>query len=275
MSRKIQGAFHFHSTYSHDGRSSLGEVAAALKAQGLTFCVMTDHFEDFDAAKFSQYLKEMQELTQSSGVTFIPGAEVHLSGVDTLVFPVRSYEQVVALESGEAQDSLFKVVAHPSRYGREQVLNHLSRYRIDGIELWNQQADGCFLPPLELFAFIASSAAAQSSRYFFGCDIHDAKLAVANLLEIEDVAERTPDAIASALMSGSFVARNRNTAVELRNGERATELVPWLEALRKRSFRRGQLLRGIRRCLRRAYKSLPRQTQRSLNDVKNAVRNRI
>jgi len=48
MRDSIDGAFHFHSTYSHDGKNTLSEIASTLSEAGLSFCVMTEHFEDLD-----------------------------------------------------------------------------------------------------------------------------------------------------------------------------------------------------------------------------------
>ena len=50
MQETIQGTFHFHSTYSHDGRSTLSEIASALRTAGMAFCVLTDHFDPCDGA---------------------------------------------------------------------------------------------------------------------------------------------------------------------------------------------------------------------------------
>ena len=49
---------------------------------------MTEHFEDFDAATLDRYLRSAGDDT--TGFVVIPGIEVHLSGLDTIVFPVRT-----------------------------------------------------------------------------------------------------------------------------------------------------------------------------------------
>jgi hypothetical protein len=276
MSETVQGTFHFHSTYSHDGTSTLPEIAAALRAQGFTFCVMTEHFEDFDAEKFERYQADLHKVSALSGLTFVPGMELHLAGLDTLLFPIRSFEDLVRLEQGsvEHMPPICKVLAHPARYNRAQVLAHLDRYGIDGIELWNQQSDGPSFPPLDLMAFIAAHPRHDSFHYFFGNDLHSAKLAVANVLKLRTTA-RTVEAIADALRAGEFVCHNRPTGIEFRNGTDQARFPEWLAEVQRKPSARAKLRRTVRRMLRSLYKSLPKKTQRSLNHLKNAVRNRI
>ena len=277
LKNEIQGSFHFHSTYSHDGRSTLSEIASVLAGRGLSFCVMTEHFEDFDAPKCNRYLEEMRSVSENSGVLLIPGMEVDLSGLHTIVFPVHSYDQVAGLASnGRDRDaSLFKVLAHPSKYAFERVGQHIEQYRIDGIELWNQQADGSHIPPIKFLEYFKTQPWRHRCRYFFGCDIHNVKLAVANTLVLSRHEGQTPDSIVKALMSGAFRSRNLATGIECRNREQAADFDAWLQDLIAQPFYRGKLLHGVRTSLKTVYKSLPRETQRSLNDVKNYVRSKL
>src|ERR1019366_7912316 len=80
MQELIQGTFHFHSTSYHDGRNTLREVAHALRERGFSFCVMTEHFEDFDEAKFDRYIAELESCTQSTGFILCPRYRGGLGG---------------------------------------------------------------------------------------------------------------------------------------------------------------------------------------------------
>ncbi|MGA2422636.1 MAG: PHP domain-containing protein [Terriglobales bacterium] len=273
----IQGTFHFHSTYSHDGRSTLPEIASSLSARGLSFCVMTEHFEDFDALKFDRYVQELKDVSASSGFLFIPGIEVHLSGLDTIIFPVRKYEEIARFEAEgkDSQPPMFKVLAHPSKYRFQDVMRHLTKYQLNGIELWNQQADGSYIPPIDFLELLKSQAQRNHFRYFFGCDLHSANLTVANVLSVPSPNERTAEAIAKALIEGDFVSRNCPTGIEYRNGSGKTDFDAWLQTLRRKSYSRGKILRSVRHFLRSLYRMLPRDTQHSLNDFKNFVRNKV
>src|SRR5258705_8671925 len=117
MQNLIQGTFHFHSTYSHDGRNTLREIASSLREKGFSFCLMTEHFEDFDAPKFNRYVAEANEVTKSTGFIFIPGVEVDISGLHTIVFPVHDYDEISKMEWAEVETNrrVCKVLAHPSK----------------------------------------------------------------------------------------------------------------------------------------------------------------
>jgi hypothetical protein len=277
VSRRIRGTFHFHSTYSHDGCSTLSEIVSTLRGQGFSFCVMTEHFEDFDACTFGRYLDDVAALNEQGGFVLVPGVEVDLLGLHTIVFPAVDFAEITRLASGERAPAppMFTVLAHPSKYPLDRLLHHLQRYRIDGIELWNQQADGRYLPPLAFLDSFRAEAAGRSYRYFFGCDLHDVKLTVANVLSIPRPASLTAAAIARELIEGECVASNLATRVEFRNGTSPTDFPSWLDQLHRQSNYRGRALRVVRRGLRRAYHWLPRDTQRSLNDFKNFVRNKV
>jgi hypothetical protein len=273
----IRGTFHFHSTYSHDGKNSLPEIASALQESGLSFCVMTEHFEDFDAAKFDRYVQEAKEVTESSGFLFIPGVEVDLAGLHTIVFPVRDYAEVVRFAS-EGQDTgrpIFKVLAHPSKYSFDKILSHVEKYRINGIELWNQQADGRHLPPMDFLKRLGAQPWRNQCRYFFGCDLHSAKLVASNIISIAVGSDRTPETVAKALIEGDFVAGNSSTGIDYRNGSNKTDFDSWLRTLQNRSNYKGRILAGVRSCLKPIYRMLPRGMRRSLNDAKNFVRDKV
>jgi hypothetical protein len=273
----IQGTFHFHSTYSHDGRNTLREIASALSGRGFSFCVMTEHFEDFDEPKFDRYIEELTAITDSSGFIFVPGIEVNLSGLDTILFPAREYREIVRLasEGKGGQGPMFKVLAHASKYSFEAVKGHLEKYDIDGIEIWNQQADGSHIPPLGLLEWLKTQSRRCQYRYFFGCDLHSAKLIVTNVLSLPMPADRTATGIANVLTGGDFVSRNLPTGIEYSNGSSATDFDAWLQTVIGRSYYRGKLLRSIRSYLKSLYKMLPRDAQHSLNDFKNFVRNKV
>src|SRR5262245_22064921 len=276
-SERIRGTFHFHSTYSHDGCSTLSEIVSTLRGQGFSFCVMTEHFEDFDASTFKRYLDDVAALNAQGGFVLVPGVEVDQAGLHTIVFPAVDYAEITWLASGERAPAppMFTVLAHPSKYPPDRMVSHLQRYRIDGIELWNQQADGRYLPPMAFLDSFRAQAARHSYRYFFGCDLHDVTLTVANVLSIPRPASLTAAAIARELIEGDCIASNHATRVEYRNGSSPTDFTGWLDQLHRQSYYRGKALRVIRRCLRRAYHLLPRETQRSLNDFKNFMRNKV
>lgn len=277
MPEMIQGAFHFHSTYSHDGRSTLFEIASALRSRGFSFCIQTEHFEDFDASKFDNYLREARETSSKTGICLIPGVEINLSGLDTILFPVADYSEVARFARNEKNSacSSCKVLAHPSKYPFQAVVKHLENYELQGVELWNQQADGSHLPPFEFLCMWQSYSRRNQYRYFFGCDLHNVNLTVANMISLCAPTQPGVETIVQKLTAGKFISRNLPTGVEYRNGLQSDEFDPWLRNLQTKSYYRGRLLRGVRSGLKSAYRVLPRDMQKSLNDVKNFVRNKV
>src|SRR5690349_2283600 len=182
----IRGTFHFHSTYSHDGRTSLAETAAKLRSDGFSFVIMTEHFEDFDRGKFDAYIREVDALNRTGGLVLIPGMEVNFEGIDTIKFPVREYDDCMqfAAQAQKSGENVLNVIAHPSKYPFHKVAAHLEKYDINGIELWNQQADGSYAPPLQFLKELQVHKKVRSYQYFFGCDLHDVNLRVTNFLVV-------------------------------------------------------------------------------------------
>lgn len=277
MQETIQGTFHFHSTYSHDGRSNLSEIASTLRAAGMAFCVMTEHFEDFSDRKFNEYLRETCEAGKKNRLLLIPGIEVNLSGLDTILFPVRDYNEVArfSADGTGGANRLCKVLAHASKYPFEKVVKHLHKYQIESVEIWNQQVDGSYIPPFRLLDVWQTYPRRKQYRYFFGCDLHKANLAASNIISLRVPSSGGADAIIQQLREGNFLCRNLPTGIEYRNGAVASDFDAWLQDLREQSFYRGRLLGTVRSGLRSVYKMLPRDTQRSLNDVKNFVRSKV
>jgi PHP domain len=273
----IHGTFHFHSTYSHDGKNTLPEIAASLSRSGFSFCLMTEHFEDFDAEKFDRYVREAKEVSERTGFLLIPGVEVDLSGLHTIVFPARSFAEITRLasESRDGTGRMFKVLAHPSKYSFEKVARHVEKYKIDGLELWNQQADGRYTPPLDFLKQLKGQTWRNECRGFFGCDIHNVKMAPTNRISIAAGRDRTAETVMNALIEGDFVSRNDSTGIEYRNGSDKTNFDTWLETVQGKRNYRGKILGSVRSCLKPLYRMLPRDVRHSLNDVKNFVRDKV
>jgi hypothetical protein len=252
------------------------EIASALSGRGYSFCVMTEHFEDLDATTFEAYVREANAVTESTGFILIPGVEVEVSGVHTIVFPVCSYAEVREMRWAEEDlgHPVLKVLAHPSKYPYNLIQTHLERYKIHGLELWNQQADSSYIPPLEFLEMLKTLAPGRSLRCFFGCDLHKANLTVANVISVPTPPQVTRDAIVEALIKGEWASINLPTGIEYQNGIE-TDLKQWLQNVLGRSYLCPKLRQSARRCLRLFYRMLPRNAQHSLNGVKNFVRNKV
>ncbi|MCL5981478.1 MAG: CehA/McbA family metallohydrolase [Firmicutes bacterium] len=132
------GNIHVHSTHS-DGHGSIPEIAAAAKAAGLDFIVITDH----------NTLAGLPEEGYYQGVLTLCGAEVNNEKHHCLALnisePVPTDDQdpqrVIDAISGQGGLSF---IAHPFEHGSPLVMNGLhfpwKRWDIDGftgVEVWN------------------------------------------------------------------------------------------------------------------------------------------
>jgi hypothetical protein len=277
METSVRGTFHFHSVYSHDGKSTLPQIVARLQAQGFAFCIMTEHFEDFDEAKFNRYVQEIDTLNREGRFVLISGVEINLSGVDTIVFPARDYRECrqFAEKGCETGLRMFKVVAHPTKYPFETVARHLHTYQIDGIELWNQQADSSYMPPLSFLSALQCQPYCNDYRYLFGCDLHDVNLTVSNVISLASGERLDADAIVNRIREGGFDTSNLRTGVNYCNGPDRPDFQDWVRETSSRSYSNGKRLRMVRRMLRACYRILPCRAQHALNDIKNYVRNKV
>jgi hypothetical protein len=143
------GVVHVHSDYSHDGRDSLEELRAFAAERKLAFVGLTEHAEDFDAARFDRY-RDHCRWVSGDGISLIPGLEfrfegfpgLHLlaMGLERWVEP-RTPEEFVAIMPGVTG---FSMVAHP-RLARYQVPDAVAA-GVDGVEVWNAAYDTRYLP---------------------------------------------------------------------------------------------------------------------------------
>lgn len=278
MQKFVRGTFHFHSTYSHDGRTTLAQTASTLRQRGFSFCIMTEHFEDFDRAKFNRYIEDVNALNRERDFLLIAGIEVNLAGIDTILFPVMDFDECRHFAAGgtTTRRPVLKVLAHPSKYPFDRVSKHLERFEIDAIELWNQQADGAYMPPLDFFEALRTHAARNRYRYLFGCDLHDVSLSLYNIIAVPaTVTPLSSESIVTEMRLGRLASFNVKTGIQYVNRPGEAEFDAWLERVRGRSFANARLRRGIRRTLNATYKMLPRPARQSLDDFKNFVKNKV
>ncbi|MGH7629368.1 MAG: PHP domain-containing protein [Gemmatimonadales bacterium] len=143
------GIVHVHSDYSHDGRDSLEVLQLFAAKRGIAFVGLTEHAEDFDAARFDRY-REHCRRASVGGVRLLPGLEFRFEGFPGLHLLVlglgawiepRTPEELVAIVP---RASGFSILAHP-RLARYRVPDAVAA-AIDGIEVWNAAYDTRYLP---------------------------------------------------------------------------------------------------------------------------------
>ncbi|MFL5355673.1 PHP domain-containing protein [Archangium sp.] len=126
-----RGAFHVHTTRS-DGRGTVEEVAAAAKAAGLRFVVLTDH-NDFVP----------REPAYVDGVLMVPGVELSTAHGHLVAFGLRRPLEGVRpyMDGGEAEAAVEKaggvsVLAHPVQQ-RNPWRHEEAARRAEGYELYS------------------------------------------------------------------------------------------------------------------------------------------
>jgi hypothetical protein len=126
-----RGAYHVHTTRS-DGRGTVEEVAAAAKAAGLRFVVLTDH-NDF----------VLREPAFVDGVLMVPGVEISTTHGHLVAFGLRRPLEGVRpyMDGGEAEAAVEKaggvsVLAHPVQQ-RNPWRHEEAARRADGYELYS------------------------------------------------------------------------------------------------------------------------------------------
>ncbi len=272
------GVVHIHTEVSHDGHGGLEEMSARLRADGIDFCVLTDHFEDLDADSFGEYLAEIRQVNLRRETVFVPGVEAEIKGFHVLLLPVASYDEVrdvVDQTDLAGRGPRLKILAHPAKHDLAAVTELLRENAFDGVEIWNQHSDGNYLPPLEFLDDLVEALPADMSCVVFGSDVHDIRHRISNLVLIPRGEELTPTLILDRLRQGRFLNFNRNTALSLPGDSRPAEIAAWLAEVRQRLGRKALLVGRVKKVLRFCYHLLPRSAQHRINDFKNAIKNRL
>jgi predicted metal-dependent phosphoesterase TrpH len=125
---------HVHTSHSYDGRCSVEEVVAAIKARGLDGFAITDHNSiagHDEAKKFS-----------NGGFLVIPGIEVsskdgHIVGLGVSELVPRGLSAAETVERIREQGGI-AIAAHPFVPGRSPRLVY--RAKFDAIEVLNSRA---------------------------------------------------------------------------------------------------------------------------------------
>jgi len=143
------GAIHIHTEYSHDGRDSVASLREFARVRGISFLGITDHAEDFDAAKYRALQQECVAHSDAS-IQLIAGLEFRFAGYAGLHLLALGLSEFITPETpGEFISqtrgrSRFTFAAHPILY--DYMLPDEVAAGIDAIEVWNAGYNTRFLP---------------------------------------------------------------------------------------------------------------------------------
>lgn len=274
------GVIHIHSGYSHDGHDTILEIAEGLRADRIEFCILTDHFEDFDGKKFQKYIAEIEGVNLFQQPVFVPGVEAELLGFHTIFLPVSrfSYDELRAIIDGRSASPdgcLLKFLAHPTKHPVSDVVALLHEQRFDGVEIWNQQADGNYFPPARFFLDLMNIPVTGSPSFFFGSDIHDIRNEINNLLLIPREGDLNPEMVITKLRQKEFLNYSRKLKRNLSGNCSPEQMGSWLNGVERQCHIKAEIMRVMRESLRFFYHLLPLSARGHVNDFKNAVKNRL
>jgi PHP domain len=178
------GAFHVHTSYSHDGGGTVEEVRRAAANAGYSFAVITDH-NDLRAAGSATSLWP----------AVIAGEEVSTTGGHVLAIGVTQEVRALGPESGmsmtEAIDAIEKqgalpIIAHPTRH--RAGWDRSARERVRAIEIYNADNDWRDENPLDLLGGLITYPVAPVRSLALLLDRPDENLALwDSLLAMRDV----------------------------------------------------------------------------------------
>jgi len=273
------GIFHIHSRFSHDGKNTIREIAVKLKENNIKFCVITDHFEDFTEKEHNTYLSEIKSINEEKETIFIPGIEAQVLNSHVIFFPVYNYNQIYKVVNQEESlsNSFIKVVAHPTKNSISDLKELSSKYNIDGIEIWNQQTDGNYIPSVNFIEKLLKEDFKVIPNFYFGCDLHNKNYRINNFIYIkfEDNIDINTDYIIQKLRSGKFINFNQKSEIFLKGNSNFKDLLYCISNIEKKTFIHGIIFYKLRSVLKLIFEILPKNIRSRLNDLKNFVRSKI
>jgi hypothetical protein len=219
MMRSTLGIVHVHSDYSHDGRDTLRGLAEFAAVRDIRFIGLTDHAEDFSAARWDEYVGACRAAS-SDAVQLIPGLEFRFAGfrgLHLLAFGLaRWIEPTTPNEfiTLAAPASRLTAVAHPILAGYD--IPAAVREGVDAVEVWNATYNTRYLPDPRAFRLLHEIQRVRPGVVgFAGLDQHDSR----NDREIR-VEVRAADAgdPLGALRGGRFQNRGRTMRFDATTG---------------------------------------------------------
>jgi len=138
----LKGIVHVHSTYSHDGKLTIEEIANICRKHEYDFAIITEHTESMNERKVKELVKECKQNSDEK-LILIPGIElatkedIHILGIGVKKFSdEKKIEKVIEFIH---KSKGIAVLAHPHKYKK---LPKNKFEKLDGIEIWNFEYEG-------------------------------------------------------------------------------------------------------------------------------------
>ncbi len=133
--------FHCHSLLSHDSKGTFEELAAAASSVGVNGIIMTDHYKPGNIGKFPGPGFFHGSLNGSSGILFIPGAELRGSGSEGSLLAFGMREDFDKDLPAERLVESFRRQGGLAAAGHCEEILDWSRWDMDALEVYNLHAE--------------------------------------------------------------------------------------------------------------------------------------
>jgi hypothetical protein len=265
----LRGIAHVHSRWSYDGCHDLAEIARFARARRLDFVLMSEHTRTLTEATMAAFVAECDALSRTTGVLMVPGIECEATPdyVHVLAYGMRTLvrdRRVDAIASGVRAGGGFAVLAHPLY---RDAFSHVRRAELDGLqgwEIWNGKADGCWYPSSAAIRRLAELRGAGASLVpMAGADLHRLEAYPGLIVEVT-CAARDARAILDALGRCAYVMKGRAWAFAASDPLREPPMTPRRAAVTAAT--------GLRRAAKRAHAWLARRGLRAPAPLAYAAR---
>lgn len=212
-SRTSIGIVHVHTSYSHDGKDSIADLAAWARDVGIQFVSITDHAEDFDTEKWSALVAECAEHSDQR-LHLFPGLEFRFAGFTGVHLLACGLREFISPETPEAfireatPRCTLTIGAHPVIWRKPCPPDVLAS--LHAVEVWNGGYNSRFLPDPKAFDMVARlRASGTSTLATVGPDQHDRRKDPHLRIRADAAA---PDAL-DAIRAGRYVSEGMSMRV--------------------------------------------------------------
>jgi hypothetical protein len=201
---ELVGIAHVHSDYSRDGHDSLEQLYDFAVGRGIGFIALSDHAEDLDPARFEQYRRHCEALSDSR-VRLFPGLEFRFTGFTGLHLLALGLREWIDPPTPEA------FIAAAPRAAALTMLAHpkLTDYKIpvsvseaiQSVEVWNAAYNTRYLPDPRAIRLLHGIRESRADVFgIAGLDQHDSR----NDRELRVGITSRDDEPLSAMRKGKF-----------------------------------------------------------------------
>lgn len=246
----LKGILHAHSNYSYDGHNSIKDIVDWAVTEGLDFVVLTEHDNDFDEHKYSDYVRECKRYREK--ILVLPGIEysfgekreihTNIIGINRFILSKNTDDLSAFLDEVHSLGGL-AILNHPLNIIKLLTIDVLNKF--DCYEIWNTKSDYNYSPDLKNISTFISSK--NIWKAIATSDIHRFPLNDYVTLCINNPATSCSiDVITKSLKRGEFFSSYRDWII-LSNGSLVfphfvAKMFPFLSVIHRYIYNRLKAL---------------------------------